>query len=569
LLLSENFVPLACTVPGGPQHYCEGTAQVWIPVLRQAPGVRRYFGKRFQTYIKEKMKKNLFILIAFISTYFLTATNSKAQTFNPNLATMLQDTLNTYFTAFNNIKGMTAGVYLPGQGYWQGKAGESFTGQAIMQDMEFGIASNSKLFVATIMLKLAEDNIIHLDDSLHTWLPNYVNIDPNITIRQLLNHKSGISDPIFISPWMDTFMAHPSRVFTPVEVLSWVGAPYFPKGTSWGYSNVNYILAAMIAKNATGFHISKLIRDSILIPLNLDSTFYDVEESVIGTLAHRWWNAGSGPVTDYNGVSRVGLNTAGGAAGSLFSNSSEMLQWYHALFSSQILNTSSMAELKNFVPTTNPSQQYSFGLLRETTQGLTYWGHGGDTWGYKSKMIYDSSMGAVVCALSNSFPNGMTSIPFLLYRAIKNHVPASAGIIVGPTTVVQGQTNVTYTITPIANVTTYVWTLPNGATGTSNSNSITVNYTGSALSGNITVSGSNNFGVGNVSTLAITVNSNTTPGNVGINVITPQRNLHVKDVIRLEPRNQPPDNPVEGDMYFDGVLKKLRVFDGTIWQNCW
>jgi D-alanyl-D-alanine carboxypeptidase len=515
------------------------------------------------------MKKNLLILIAFISSLSLTTSNTSAQAFNANLATMLQDTLNFYFTAFNNIKGMTAGVYLPGQGYWQGKAGESFTGQPITQDMGFGIASNSKLFVATMMLKLAEDNIIHLDDSLHTWLPNYPNIDPDITIRQLLNHKSGIADPIFLSPWMDTIMANPTRVFTPVEVLSWVGAPLFPKGTSWGYSNVNYILAGMIAKNATGFHISKLIHDSILIPLNLDSTFYDVEEPVIGTLAHRWWNGGTGPVTDYNAVSRVGLNTAGGAAGSIFSTSSEMLQWYHALFSGQILNTTSMTLLKTFVTTPNPAQQYSFGLYRETTLGLTYWGHGGDTWGYKSKMMYDSSMGVVVCSLSNSYPNGMTSIPYLLYRAIRNHVPAAAGIITGPATVTQGQTNVTYTTTLIPNVTSYVWTLPNGATGTSNTNSITVTYTGSAVSGNISVSGSNNFGVGNIASLAITVNSNTTAGNVGINVVTPQRNLHVKDVIRLEPRTTPPDNPVEGDIYYDSVLKKLRVFDGTVWQNCW
>jgi hypothetical protein len=57
--------------------------------------------------------------------------------------------------------------------------------------------------------------------------------------------------------------------------------------------------------------------------------------------------------------------------------------------------------------------------------------------------------------------------------------------------------------------------------------------------------------------------------NIGINVTTPQRNLHVKDVLRLEPRNSPPDSPSKGDMYFDGVLNKLRVYDGTTWQNCW
>ena len=61
----------------------------------------------------------------------------------------------------------------------------------------------------------------------------------------------------------------------------------------------------------------------------------------------------------------------------------------------------------------------------------------------------------------------------------------------------------------------------------------------------------------------------TTRGFVGIGTATPNRPLHVRDVMRLEPRNTEPSNPAEGDIYFDSILKKLRVFDGTTWQNCW
>jgi hypothetical protein len=66
-----------------------------------------------------------------------------------------------------------------------------------------------------------------------------------------------------------------------------------------------------------------------------------------------------------------------------------------------------------------------------------------------------------------------------------------------------------------------------------------------------------------------TQSSNLSEGNVGVNVAAPQRSLHIKDVIRLEPRNTAPENPVRGDMYYDGILNKLRVYDGTTWQNCW
>ncbi|CAN5719798.1 hypothetical protein BH10BAC3_BH10BAC3_19570 [soil metagenome] len=68
-------------------------------------------------------------------------------------------------------------------------------------------------------------------------------------------------------------------------------------------------------------------------------------------------------------------------------------------------------------------------------------------------------------------------------------------------------------------------------------------------------------------TESVTLNSNKT--NVGINVSTPVRSLHVKDVLRLEPRLGAPLNPSKGDIYFDGYLNKLLVYDGTKWQSCW
>jgi len=85
-------------------------------------------------------------------------------------------------------------------------------------------------------------------------------------------------------------------------------------------------------------------------------------------------------------------------------------------------------------------------------------------------------------------------------------VPASVGIISGISTICQGQGSATYSVPTITNATSYVWTLPTGATGTSTTNSITVNYGISAISGNISVKGQNSCGDGSISTLAITVN---------------------------------------------------------------
>ena len=57
-------------------------------------------------------------------------------------------------------------------------------------------------------------------------------------------------------------------------------------------------------------------------------------------------------------------------------------------------------------------------------------------------------------------------------------------------------------------------------------------------------------------------------GNVGVLIINPQRQLHINDAMKLEPRSSAPSSPVKGDIYFDNTLNKLRVYDGTILQNC-
>jgi hypothetical protein len=95
----------------------------------------------------------------------------------------------------------------------------------------------------------------------------------------------------------------------------------------------------------------------------------------------------------------------------------------------------------------------------------------------------------------------------VLYNVDEIPVPASAGTISGRQTICKVQTTETYTVPAIANAVSYKWTLPSGATGTSTTNSITVNYGTSAISGNITVRGKNTYGYGVASSLIITIGS--------------------------------------------------------------
>lgn len=335
-----------------------------------------------------------------------------AQTFDPVLAAELQNKIDSIRTA-NNLKGISASVHYPSMGTWKGVAGISHNSTPINADMLFGIASNTKLFTGVLLLKLAENNIVRLDDSLHQYLPAFNNIDSNITIRQLLNHTSGLADVTSIPGYPDSMLTDPNRVFTPGEMISWAGPPIFPPGTSWNYCNTNYLLAAMVAESATAQSYSQLLRDSILTPLQLDSTFLDVYESITYPVAHPWQNG-----VDNNSIPRTSINSAAWAAGAMYATSGEMVQWYNSLMNGQLLNSISFNELTTFVGSGN----YGMGISQTTVIGRTVWTHGGTIWGgYNSSMMYDPSTGIIICVLINQLPAQAYQVSIQLLSTLVNN----------------------------------------------------------------------------------------------------------------------------------------------------
>lgn len=335
-----------------------------------------------------------------------------AQTFDPVLASELQNKIDSIRTA-GNLKGISACIIYPGVGTWKGVTGISHTGFPITSDMEFGIGSNTKLFTGVLLLKLVENNIINLDDSIYQYVPNFNNVNPNITIRQLLNHTSGLADVNNVIGYSDSILTNPNRIFTPTEVMTWVGPPLFTAGTSWNYCNTNYILAGMVAESATGQSFGQLLRDSILSPLQLDSTFLGVYDSVLYTIAHPW----QGGVDKFS-TPRKALNSVAWSAGAMYSTSGEMVQWYNALMNGQVLNQNSFNELTTFVGSGN----YGIGLYNTNMLGRTVWQHGGTIWGgYNSSMVYDTATGIIICVLINQIPAQAFQVSIQLLSTLINN----------------------------------------------------------------------------------------------------------------------------------------------------
>lgn len=336
---------------------------------------------------------------------------SMSQSFHPGLSAKFQQTIDSLQTA-QNVKGIAASVFIPQLGMWRGANGISNGTIPIRTDMEFGIASNTKLFTAVTILKLAELNLLKLDDSIKKWLPVHPNIDSTITIRQLLNHTSGVGEYNNIPGYSDSIMKNPNRIFKTSELIQWIGAPEFPKGTSWSYCNSNYLLAGMIAEAASGSTIAQLIRTYILNPLQMDSTFFDVSETVTGDIASPWQmgiNIGSIP--------RKSLNSAAYSAGAMYSTVREMNVWYQSLMAEKVINAASIAEMKKFVGTGN----YGLGISKEVLKNRTCYTHGGSIRGYQSFMLYDSAAQTVIAVFVNANPGPARLIAQELLSAWSNY----------------------------------------------------------------------------------------------------------------------------------------------------
>ncbi len=352
------------------------------------------------------MKKLYLLFFLLLQGVFI----SKAQTFDRNLAAKLQNTLDSIRRA-ENIQGISACVFYPGQGYWKGVSGESYAGVPITTDMRFHIASNTKTFTAVLLLKLVENGMVDLDDHVSKWLPDYNdNIDPDISIRQLLNHTSGVANTFDIPGWTNILRKDWNRIIKPEEILMRLPAPKFRPGKGQYYSNANYHLAGLIIENVSHRHLEQIMRDSIFSPLGLDNTYFPVYDTIQGVIAHPWQYG-----IDKSGTPRTSLISAMWAAGAIYATASDLAKWYNTIFNGHFLKPDIYKEMINF---TGP-QRWGFGIKKLKINGNIVWGHGGNTIGYGSAVIYDPASHTVIAVLLNDNSHQQFAIIKALFSIIK------------------------------------------------------------------------------------------------------------------------------------------------------
>jgi D-alanyl-D-alanine carboxypeptidase len=309
--------------------------------------------------------------------------------------------------------GISAAVVVPGIGTWTGASGRSQSSEPIAPDMLFDIASIGKHYVAVLVVQLAQEGRLGLDDPLSTWLPEYPNIDKGITVRQLLNHTSGISDWVEHpqSPYRKTFDAITfDEISSPASVMrTLVNEPYFPPGSRFRYSTTNYTLLRMIVEQVTGSTVAKEIERRFLAPLDLSQTFVVDADTCLPEsvrVAHAWWDADrDGALEDITSRPRMWIATRSPAM--IYATAEDLARWAQAIYGGTVLDPTFLQQVLVFHrPTpTAPGEPFATGYglgTQELRLGrLVMWGHLGWQYGYTSSMLYVPKHSASIAVLIN------------------------------------------------------------------------------------------------------------------------------------------------------------------------
>src|SRR5215472_14393376 len=243
------------------------------------------------------------------------------------------------------------------------------------------VGSVTKTFVATVVLQLVAEHRLSLSDTVGQWLPGLVPNGGKITIQELLQHTGGIysytNDPGFLR----VLFSDPTRVWRPEELVRIAVAhpPVFPPGTSFAYSNTDYVLLGMIIQAATGHPVGQELRARIFQPLGLRGTYFPYANPHLRRpYAHGYLlgQPGTGPVD-----TTVMSPSWAGAAGGIVSTAADIARFYTALLAGKLLPAAQLQQMMTTTPT-GQGDNYGLGIQAEPLSCGTAWGHTGDFPGY-------------------------------------------------------------------------------------------------------------------------------------------------------------------------------------------
>jgi D-alanyl-D-alanine carboxypeptidase len=283
------------------------------------------------------------------------------------------------------------------------------TGQPMAARDRVRVGSIIKTLVAAVILQLAAGHRLRLSDSVARWLPGLVPDGQAITLRELLQHTSGLFD-YFNDPSFDqAFKADPTRAWQPRTLIRIAVAhpPLFPPGTSFAYSNTDYILLGLVIEAATGQPLARQLRDRIFTPLGLHHTSLPFANVIPPKpYAHGYLLNQPGTTSPVD-ITQVSPSTAW-AAGGLLSTAQDIARFYTALLTGRVLPPRQLHQMLTTVPI-GPGTGYGLGIVSLQTPCGTAWGHNGNFPGYTSNAFTTLGGSRQVIVLINAATSTLTA----------------------------------------------------------------------------------------------------------------------------------------------------------------
>jgi len=309
-----------------------------------------------------------------------------------------------------DARGVSAAIIFPDHEVWTGTSGVSHETVSIKPGMLFGIGSITKNLVATLTLQLVEEGVLSLDDPLSKWLPAHPHVDSAVTLRQLLNHTSGIYMFWSNQKIWDDLKKDRSKIWTPEEVLTYIKEPYFAPGEGWRYSNTNYLLLAMLIEEATDSKLSTEFKQRFWRPLGITNAYLSIQEDIPDNQAHVFGDNfnNDGSYLDLTFLPRASHDSIIYGSGGLFTTAEDLAKWCHSLFEGKVLEQQSMDQMLQFVDIGFGLKKRGYGLgvelfLRRMGSGEKAIGHSGGEIGSSTFMVHLPEHHLSVVVMMNSF----------------------------------------------------------------------------------------------------------------------------------------------------------------------
>ncbi len=267
--------------------------------------------------------------------------------------------------------------------------------RAVTTNTNFRLASVTKEFTAMCILLLQEQGKLSFDDKIFKFFPDFPLYGKDITVKNLLNHTSGLVDYEEFVPDSQTYQVLDKDC---LELLKKTDTLYFPPGTKYQYSNTGYAFLALIVEKVSGQRFADFVKENIFNKVGMPaSVAFEKGISIVPNRAygHSLTN-GTWIQTDQSNTSAV-LGDGG-----IYSNVEEMAAWISALWNYKLisLQTQQLA-WSNAILNDGTPINYGMGWHLETYHNIRHPHHGGSTRGFRNHILVFPEQKLMVVVLTN------------------------------------------------------------------------------------------------------------------------------------------------------------------------